>query len=159
MFERKEAVTDAVNKAYEAALSFGRGDTLAMEFLESVTGLTRYGEFWSAFIQRFSKRLFNERRIAILSERAVGYRLLTKQEQLTAYAEHRRKKAMRQTTRAIRAVETLAPGELSDHQRRIQAMQSESLRSERRQIKRGLKHQRLQGRVTQTNPRRTAEVA
>lgn len=159
MFECKEAITEAVDRAFEHVAHYERGQLISFETLESATGLIRYGEHWNSFIKRFRRKVFLERRIMMMPERGMGYKLLTRQEQLTRHVEYRRKRELWQNHMAIQGVESLSPDELTDHQRRIQAMQSDALRGERRHIKSGLRQQRLEGRVTQTNPRRSIEVS
>lgn len=157
MFELSNEVKVATEKTVELIARHERGDIITFEAIEKATGLTRYGEGWNSTIQRTRKKVLRDRAIAVWPERNVGYKLLTKDEQLVKLPLERQRRAARQLTRSIQAVEAIPVGSLSLHQQNIQAMQRQALRLRRRTIRSGIRKSLLEGRKQESVPRRPVQ--
>lgn len=68
-------------------------------------------------VQKWRRRLRNDRGIETWSEHTVGMRLLTDTETITTLAAKRTKKAKRQQTMTLRALQNVRTSELTNNQR------------------------------------------
>lgn len=123
------------------AVNLKRGDTLHHFDIEHVTGEQRYQGLWQQIIVAMKKRILRERGIALRAEPEIGYKFLTKEEQLTRCPKDRRERMIRQSNKAIAELRGLDGEELTMHQRTMKARVEQGLIHERRAIKRGKRDQ------------------
>jgi hypothetical protein len=151
----KPEIVKAVNDLFDAASNLNRGDVLTWETIEEATGVEKETGSWWQILNRFRRRLRNERNIEMWPQRTVGLELLTTQRQADSVG-WRRKRAFRQTTRARKAIFALErESNLPMHVRKRIAAEKIQLASDRRQLRRS------QNAVnkTQVNPVRKHLVA
>jgi len=138
MIDPIEEVQVAINDVYQLTEGLRRGDVLAHEDISRVLGLEPHEGRWSYIVHKALRRLERMRGIAYWPERTVGYRLLTKADQLLM-PTWRLKRAQRQVRRGRKSLMALPEAELTNHQRRVRALTIEGLkeieRSQRNDIK------------------------
>lgn len=127
MFEANEALTRYVEALFGAAAKLERGDFLTHETITKILEVPPHQGHWQHCIERLKARMELEREISLLSEKGLGYRLLTIDEQLTKLPMLRMKRAKKQLKKAKASVEALADESLSVHQRHVKAGQLEAM--------------------------------
>lgn len=130
-FERSEQITLMVEQLLEQLKPLGRGDTIGHNTIAKLLNVGPHEGHWQTVIAKVKRRLEDERGITLWSEREVGYRLLTIQEQLTFAAKARLRRARRQIRKGLRHVSAVSDVGLSPHQRRLKAAQIELLKNVR----------------------------
>ena len=153
MFSTNEQLEKTASAVYEHAKDLDRGDTLAHDDIERISGCLRYEGQWGAIVMKVRKKILRERGIALRPIATVGYRFCTKEEQLKYCARNRQKRAVRQLNRGVREIAALEPNSLSLHQQRLRAVAMQDLIHERRMVKRGLRNQAQEIKKTETLPR------
>lgn len=136
MFQAKNEIRDAVQRLLDTTAPYGRGDVIPWGVIEHAAG-NRLSHPGCYIIKAWRKRLRKDRGIVCRTVRGVGVELLTKPDQVTRPGEDRRRRASRQLTTAIREIAAVDGEELPDHLRRVRTMQLDSLRNERRSVRRG----------------------
>jgi len=136
-----------------------RGETITWSNLEAVMGRTRIEPGGWHIIRRFRKRLLRERRIVTLPADTVGLRLLTHQETAREVPALRQRRAYRQINRCLKETATVDGTGLTDHERKVLAVQRHNLAFQRLQIGRS-RRQLVQGtKKTEVNPLRKEKAA
>lgn len=141
MFERSEIVDAAVIAVMDILAGLDRGDVIKHRDVVAVTGIEKDSSQWKSVIHRVRHELLDTRGIALIPVVEIGYKLATKDEQLIWLTRHKERKALRQLNMQVRNLSAIPSNDLSLHQRRIQAVNSESLIRQRRFVKREMRHQ------------------
>lgn len=157
MFDKSDVLESVVTRVFEFAKDLERGDILHLEDIERIVGCERYEGQWGGIVRKVRLRIRDERGIATRSVVTVGYKLLTKEEQVTVCPQDRQRRASRQITRGIQEVAALDASELNVHQAQRRSMALDAMRRERRAIKRAVREQATLARPWQGLPKR--EVA
>jgi hypothetical protein len=139
MFETKDHLQEIHGKLMAFVATRTRGDILTNADIAAVSGLTVDGESWRYAIRHLQKRVLKEHGIALWSIEAGSYKLLTNREQVHHCSLKRQQRMFRQSTRAKREVESVDPLQLSDHDRQLRIAALNHLRSQRREINRGVR--------------------
>lgn len=164
MYERKQEITEAVDRLYDKTRPLQRGDLLSNATIIATLGIEpdqiNAGRVRHV-IKRVRRRLLKVaekggRNIACLPEKGVGLRLLTEEQQVKLYPYVRRKRAYNQHLMSHRAVRAVPIESLSPHLRKVRLaklkMESLNLRTLRAQ----LKEEREELQPTPPMPRRKA---
>jgi len=117
MFEVNPEVAEAVEAVYLLASTLGRGDVLAHSAISKELGLGPHEGYWGRVVSKVRRRLQEERGIATWPVPMVGYRLLTREEQLQL-PEWRMRRGLRQVRRGRGSLLALPEKGLTLHQRR-----------------------------------------
>jgi hypothetical protein len=152
MLEAKDHIGEAVEKLYQLALSYDRGDVIGWDAIELATGFYRKTDREATLrgiIRKFKLRVLNEREIALWPVKGVGWKFLTRSEQVVHCARERQKRAGRQVHRGIKEVSAVDGASLSDYHRRLQNIQVQTMRSERARLRKSVREIKK----TETNPR------
>jgi predicted amidophosphoribosyltransferase len=157
-FVPSESLAQHVANLFEACSSLDRGDVLLHTTTSEVLGVAPYEGHWKSCIEKLKRRMEDERGITIWHQNGVGYRLLTRNEQLTVVPRHRMRKARRQYAKAQRSIDALADPELSAHQRLVKQRQEESLRNGLAVIEADLRRQAAILRPVEGRPRPAVQM-
>lgn len=126
--EASETITRYVEALFEACRPLERNEVLTHDVIRGVLGDEVDEDTRKYCIIKLKRRMEDERGITIWSEYGIGYRLLTKDEQLTLVPRVRLRRARRQYRKAQRSVAALPDRQLTVHQRRVKHGQEEALR-------------------------------
>lgn len=151
-----EELQRSVDAVVRFAANLGRGDTLRLTSIEQLSGCERYTGRWNAIVRKVRLAVLRDRGIALRPITNVGYRLCEHDEQLRYCSRNRQRRAIRQLGRGLLEVDALPPAELTDHQQHLRALMVQQLRTERRQVRRGVRSQQAELRRTETMPARAA---
>jgi hypothetical protein len=154
MFETDERVQRMIDEVYNLTLDLQRGDLLTHDAIRNVLGIEPHQGSWDHVVGRARRRLERERGIATWYDLTLGYRLLTKNEQIMV-GQKRTAKAQRQLLRGARSVEALPEGECSDNQRRARFLALASIQAARKAIRKERRNQEKLFRPFEFMPRRT----
>lgn len=158
LFDEKDKYKVMVDACIELTVNLNRGDVLPHEEIEKASGIERYSTCWNSLIKKLRRRLRIDRGLSIWPVHSVGYKLCTHDEQLNMVAEKLQRQAVRRATRAIKEVTALPDRELSMFQRRIKQYRVDSMKTQRRLLKRAIHDQRNVAKKTETMPRRQIPV-
>lgn len=135
MFEEKEIITEAVNALYAICEGIERGGYLLNAQVADVTGCEPHTGIWKQVIKKLRRQILDERGITLWPEKGVGLRFLTALETVqTVVPRARRRRALRQVRFGLESVNAVPSRELTAHQRRVRAMQVETLTKAKRDI-------------------------
>jgi len=134
MFESKKALTDYVNALFSICSTLDRGEYLEHSRISDVLGVKPHQGHWQWCIVRLKRRMEAEREISLWPENRLGYRLLTKDEQLTMLPKARMKRARKQIRQARDSVAAISIESLSEHQMRIRVAQLELLNNTKERL-------------------------
>jgi hypothetical protein len=151
-FKECPVIADKVSKVVAWLANKQREDILPLVVIEELTGCHRYTDSWGTIIKKIRRRLLNERHIALLTERSVGYRLCNHGEQLYECSKRRQRRARRQLSSAILEVGALPIQELSIHDQRNRSLKLDHLATTRRTMKRQVREQHQQMRRFEATP-------
>lgn len=133
-FSPNEAISRYVDALVRACRGLDRNDILPHATVREILGVEPHCDHWQTCMRKLKRRLEDERGISLWPERGIGYKLLTKDEQVTMLPLARARRARRQLHLARRSVESLPDRGLSIHQMRLKQGQLESLRLGQRQM-------------------------
>lgn len=136
-----DKIKEAVDDLMSLAARYDRGQCIQWDEIEKIAG-SRFDNRARHIIGKWRRRLMKDREIVTLCSLGVGVRLLTHEETLKEVPAIRQRKAYRQVRKALREVETIDVGRLSDHQRRLLASQKSNMADQRRQLFRSRKELR-----------------
>lgn len=153
MFETDDAITRATDDLYATCQPLSRGDVLTHDVIEAVLKFKPHTGRWDHIVKKLRNRVRNRRGIEMWPVLGVGYKLLTRDEQLEMVPRKRLIRASRQEKRARKAVEALDDKHLTPHQRRIKAAQLHSLKEAGRAVRQQLRVQVAMARKSEVNPR------
>jgi hypothetical protein len=157
-FESKAEITEVVNKLTTLSNQYERGQRVDWPLIEEIIGNRYHPDggvrpaIWY-IIRKWQKILRRERDIVVRVDLKHGVRLLTHKEVVNEVPAFRQRKAERQLDRALREISTVDPTRLSDHERKILAIQQQNMKAERRNLRRS-RHQPAKRIGTEVNPRR-----
>jgi transposase-like protein len=152
MKETIAEVTAATDLLMQLADRYERGQVIAWSDIEAISG--ERTEFRSRhIINKWRRRLEQEREIVTLGAPNVGVRLLTHQETAQEIPRLRQRKAYKQLRRAIKQTSTVDISRLTDHQRRLLVAQQQNMADTRRELFRSQKQLQEGVKPTETNPR------
>lgn len=151
--EENEHITDAVERLMQVSSEYDRGQLIAWSEIEPISG-NRNENRGKYIINKWRKRLENEREIVTLVANAVGVRLLTHRETATEIPRIRQKKAYRQIRRALKQTSLVDDAQLPLQERRLLASQRGNMAEQRRELFRSQRQARNGVVVTESNPRR-----
>lgn len=124
--EENPEITEKVEALYAASESLNRGDTMTHADVTAAIGLTRDHGRYRYIVRKWRAMLRAERGIEAWPDVDVGYRLCDYDEQINDIPRRRLIRSRRQVGRGKVALDALAGcKELSLHQRRRLAFQSE----------------------------------
>lgn len=126
MFDEKPEITEAVDHVYSFMATLRRGDILTHEQVAGLIGGRPHEGSWDHIVGRARKRLEAENGIATWYVYGVGYRLLTRAEQLEL-PQWRLRKGIRQIRKARKSLTALPEAGLTVNQRRVRAAMLERL--------------------------------
>lgn len=127
MFEKKDEISDAVAAMLKYCSGLNRGEVVTYDDFNSVCGMHREHQSWSAFKRRFMRDLQQSRGIAIRAVYGVGYKLLYSDEQVIRCSRERQERAARQCYRGASEVASVDSSELTDHLIKTRVKQIDSL--------------------------------
>jgi len=158
MKETIAEVTVAVDSLMQLADSYERGQVIAWCDIERIAGDRT--EFRSRhIINKWRKRMEQERDIVTLGAPMVGIRLLTHLETAREIPRLRQRKAYKQLRRAIKQTATVDTSRLSDHERRLLVAQQHNMAETRKELFRSQRQLAEGIKATETNPRRKPATA
>jgi Tat protein secretion system quality control protein TatD with DNase activity len=134
MFEPNETLTEYVDALFLVCKPLNRGDFLTHEAVTKIVGVQPHKEHYQYCVVRLKRRMEAEREISLWPEVGIGYRLLTKQEQLTMLPQARMRRAKRQIRRAQISIAAISDRHLTVHERRYRAAKAESLAASQRTL-------------------------
>lgn len=146
MIDAKDEISKATDAIYELMNSLDRGDVVTHEAIEGILGVRPHQGQWDHVVGKARRRLERERGIATWPEQGVGYKLLTRAEQLELPG-WRLKRGIRQVRRGRHSLEALPEKGLTDHQRRFRQLTIERLSETERKS-----HQELRAQATLLKP-------
>lgn len=157
MFESKAEITEVVNRLLTLSNQYERGQRIDWSLIEEIVGRRYYPEGgpmpmpWY-IIGRWRKLLRRDQEIVTMVDYKNGIRLLTHREAAEEVPAHRQRKAERQIGHALKEIATVDTTRLSDHERKVLAIQRHNMIAERRSLRQS---RNKPGRsVTEVNPRR-----
>lgn len=153
MKETIAEVTTATDELMKLAEQYERGQVIAWCDIELIAGDRRENR-GKHIINKWRKRLEQEREIVTLAADNVGIRLLTHLETAREIPRLRQRKAYKQLRRGIKQVKTVDPSRLGDHDRRLLVAQQQNMADSRRDLFRSQKQLSEGLKPTETNPRR-----
>ena len=159
MFERSAECEKAVAAVVAAAESLERGDILTHASITHATGLQPYEGRWSHVVRSSLARIERDRGIACVAVINVGYRLLTRREQIADEPQRRTIRAIRQVRRGKRAVARVSTSGLPIQMQRIQTANLTLLAQAERELTSGLRSHEANARITPTIERRASRLA
>lgn len=133
MFESKAEIRQAKDSLWSALWAFDRGDLVPWHVVERITG-PRHENPARGIIRYMLKRLLRERGLVTRCPAGEGIRMLTHKEVVELVFRHRNRKARKQQAACIRELECADTGSLSDHERRLLAMQLDRSNKQRRAL-------------------------
>lgn len=131
MFERDDQIDEAVDRLFNLMVEIGRGGILPHDAIREVLNVEPHVGRWDHVVNRARNRLQKEHGIATWvrpEDRTVGYRLLTKSEQIYKLPGWRAERSARQIRRARRSVAAIPEAELSENQRKNRNAELRELR-------------------------------
>lgn len=155
-FREREEIREAVEALIAATESKERGDILTHDEIKAVTGLDPYQVPLPQIMKKFRRHTEEERGIALWPEHTVGFKYLSKQEQLEMLPAQRLNRATRQVRRARKSVNAIPVVGLTAHQRRVRLFQSQALQAAEHEMRsrRGKQSAFLKGTATLPRPER-----
>lgn len=132
-------ITRKYQKATDAILAViaerGRGGRITLGEIESLSGFVRYGDGWNNLIQRLRSRCQREMGAVLICKEKGSLDILTAREQIEIPPQRRTRRAFRQLGRGLREVGCTPDQELSLHQRTVKSHTVESLKTQRRSVR------------------------
>lgn len=159
MFERSAECEAAITAIIEAAETLKRGDVLTHRMITLATGIRPYEGRWSHVVRSSLARIERDRGIACVAVINVGYRLLTRREQITEEPQRRTIRAIRQLRRGRRSVERVPIRGLPIHLQRIQSSNLALITQSQHDVARRLREHQSIERSTPTIERRPTRSA
>lgn len=153
MKETIAEVTTATDELMTLAAKYDRGQVVAWCDIELIAGDRRENR-GKHIIDKWRRRLEQERDIVTLCAESVGVRLLTHLETAREIPRIRQRRAYRQLRKAIKQTQTVDVGQLRDHDRRLLVAQQHNMADARRDLFRSQKQLSEGLKPTETNPRR-----
>ena len=151
--EANETITRYVDALFEACRPLERNEVLTHEVIREILEVEPREGHWDYCIIKLKRRMEAERGITIWSEYGIGYRLLTKDEQLTFVPRMRFRRARRQYRKAQRSVAALPDRQLTVHQRRVKHAQEEAIRLSMERLADDARRQAILMRPVEARPR------
>lgn len=158
MFERSAESEAAVAAIVEAADGLDRGDVLTHAAITAATGVRPYEGCWSHAVRSALARIERDRGIACVAVVNVGYRLLTKREQIADEPQRRTLRAIRQLKRGRLAVARVPTSGLPVHLQRLQSCNVQLLSQSQADLVRRLAEHEANARTTPTIERRPSRA-
>jgi len=153
MKETIAEVTTATDDLMKLAERYERGQVIAWCDVELIAGDRRENRS-KHIINKWRRRLEQEREIVTLCAESVGVRLLTHLETAREIPRIRQKRACRQIRKALKQTQTVDASRLTDHDRRLLVAQRQNMVSTRRELFRSQRQLEDGVKPTETNPRR-----
>jgi hypothetical protein len=152
VFEPTERITAMVDRLYALCEPLDRGDVLTHAAFVDVVECERHTEHYQWCLKLLKRRMRQERGIGLANERDVGYRLMTKGEQIDA-PKRQFKRAIRRVRDGMKDVACLQGDEnLSLHQRIMLNHRIDQCQRLEKDIRRQMQDQEWMHRPTQVNP-------
>lgn len=156
---QEDKYREIVDAVFSRFADWQRGTTIPWQEIELAMGRGRYDEGGRCIINRFRRRLRDEREIATWAKTSVGIRLLTHEETAREIPLLRQRKAYRQVNKALKEIATVDQGALPDRLRLALVMQQQAMRQHRLELGRSKRQAARVGRRSPTHPvRRLAAV-
>lgn len=131
MFEAKDVIGEAVERAVSRIGRRKRGDTVTWEDVEDAAGFDRDSPHWTQFLKRVRRDILKgPGGIKLAAVPGVGLKLMTVSEQVNDLSRQRR--ARRQLNRGIGELKAVPDRELSDHERQAKHRKIDLARTARR---------------------------
>jgi hypothetical protein len=105
MFDAKDIIGDATKRAVKLFLAHKAGDVIPWIEIEKTAGFDRESPHWVQFSKRFRRDFMRASGIEVWPVNGVGLKLQTAEEQVKN--DKRIHRALRQTTRSIKALRAL----------------------------------------------------
>lgn len=134
VFKAKDIISEAVERALELFRGYARGHVVPWLLIEETTGLSRESSHWTAFNKRFRRDFLNETGVLVWPVAGEGLKLVTEQEQLGRCQDARRRRSLRQLTRAVTELRALPDDSLSEHERSVKQAKLDQSRTARRAV-------------------------
>lgn len=129
-FKECEILRIGTKNILEHVMSMELGETLLYEDIESLSGVGRHSEKWNTLVKKFrSAAQRSERGIVMRCVPNVGYRLLTREEQITIPPIDRSRRARRQLFRGSVEVDRAPSSELTGRQMLRKARYKQGMRA------------------------------
>lgn len=138
-----ERIKKAIDKSMQFMQGLDRGDLVNHTTLEQVANIKRRTPEWISFTVGLSQRMLAERSIRLVNKHGEGYTLATADDQVNSVCVSDQRKVLRQLRKARQSVEAVPSHELTDHQRRVQAIRAQGIEQLEAEVKRSLKEQQL----------------
>lgn len=135
MIQKNPECTIAVDALAEFLLRHSRGQTVAWEQIDATIDCSHESARGRHVVNRARARLQRDHNLVTRSEIRVGIELLTHKEAARWVPIHRHRRAARQLHRGIREMRAVDTVRLSDHERRLHAMQLHRMLEERRECR------------------------
>jgi hypothetical protein len=152
MFEPTERIVAMVDELYALTVPLERGDILPHEDISRVLECEPHTQHYQWALEGLKRRLRKERHIAIWNVREIGYRLLSKEDQLHVPIR-RFRRAIRQVRKGRRDIECLPPENLTLHQQVVLGHRLEQSYEAERDLRRKVRDQARVGQRPEVNPR------
>lgn len=153
-FEKSEEVEKAVEKLMAAVADMDRGDVIKWRTIEKITGASKGVGIWQSIKRHLQRRLLKERGIAVWCLKTGGWKLLDKSEQIIIPGEKRRKRAFRQTSKAVKEIGAVAVSKLSVNESKLRALHLSRFKEDRRSLRVSMKQAKLAVLLTEPRHRR-----
>lgn len=153
MYQQNPTLTEYVAQLLDACRPLQRGDYLRHEAIIRILKVQPNEGHWELCIRKLKRQLELTRGITIWSERGVGYRLLTVDEQLTFAPRSRLRASNRQLSKGRGHVACLPSRGLREHQRRLKVAMMESIQKARTVVSSQVRRQAAICRPYQNMPR------
>jgi hypothetical protein len=152
-FEITERIAAMVDQLYALFGTRDRGDVVLHEEIEAIVGCDRHTGPYQHCLELLGRQLRSNRRIAIGLDFMVGYRLLTKNEQLTQATRRRYRKAIRQIRKGYRDVACLQGDDsLSTYQQMLLGHRMDQCKRAEKEIRKQMQDHERPPRRSQVNP-------
>lgn len=150
--ERSEEVTRQADALWDLFCARGHGEVVAWRDICAAIGANRRTPRVRTVVEKLKVRLLNDRSIVIRPITNVGYRLLPHKEANIRVVQERMDRAKRQLNRGSKELATVDMSELTDHERRLHAINTTVLHEQQRVLRKA-RREHAAGAVPETMPR------
>lgn len=137
--EKSDVIRSAVERVIDVLRPMKRDQVLPWAAVESLAGFDRLSPHWSTFRHRLLRDFRKETGIVLWPVRALGWKLLTVEEQLSWRSRQRRRRAARQLHRDEVELLSIPDDQLNKNQQVERAIRAQRARQQMLSVRRSNK--------------------
>lgn len=148
IFERKDNITEAVERTLKLLSRFHRGQVCPWEAIEEAAGFERYSQHWPAFRVRLIRDFRKQTGIELDPVWGVGWKLPTIPEQMHEVVLKKERRAVRSANRAVRILKAIPDADMTLEERQSRSIRLGIAREAARRMRLGSRRVSLLGQPT-----------